>query len=149
MYRLSRIGRWLAVAMTIALPVFGQPTVQAVLNGASYRENVAPGTWIAIFGTQLAPSTATASAVPLPTRLNGVSVTFGAIPAPLLFVSPGQINALVPFELLSCQTLSCHQLVITNASGTSKAFGVLFSQDAPGQVLAEGVAVATVVPAEV
>jgi len=40
-----------------------------------------------------------ASIIPLPTSLNQTSVIIGGIAAPLYFVSPGQINAEVPFEL--------------------------------------------------
>src|SRR5580658_10075632 len=79
-------------ALAAVVPSWGQPVVQAVLNGASYSGNIAPGTWVSIFGTELAPSTATASGVPLQTSLGGVSVTFNGMPAPLYYVSATQIN---------------------------------------------------------
>ena len=75
------------------------PVVQGVLNGVSYSGNLAPGTWAAIFGSNLASATTSAASVPLPTELDGVSVTIGGIAAPLIFISPGQINAIVPFEV--------------------------------------------------
>jgi uncharacterized protein (TIGR03437 family) len=61
----------------------------------------APGSLVSIFGTDLARSTtgAVVSNGRLATTLAGTSVRFGGIPAPLLFVSPTQINAQVPFEI--------------------------------------------------
>jgi len=76
-----------------------------VVNGASFTPAgspsgpVAPGTIVAIFGQNLATSLAVASSVPLSTNLNGTSVTFGGVAAPLFFVSAGQANAQVPFNV--------------------------------------------------
>jgi uncharacterized protein (TIGR03437 family) len=55
----------------------------------------------AIFGTGLATGTAVATALPLPTNLLGTTVTIRDSQgkeqqAPLFFVSPGQINVLIP-----------------------------------------------------
>lgn len=96
-------------------------TIAAVLNGASYSTTLAPGTWAAIFGSNLAGSTATAQSVPLPTQLGDVkSVTVGGIAAPLLYVSPGQVNALIPFELpdIASGSTVTVPLVLTTAAGT-------------------------------
>ncbi len=77
-----------------------QPRIAAVVNGASYEAMLAPGCWMSIFGTELAPDIAVAQTrEPLPTELLGVSVSVGGIVAPLGFVSPGQINAIVPFGI--------------------------------------------------
>jgi len=79
------------------------PVVSAngVVNGASFVVGltVAPGSLAAIFGSNFASATTIAGSVPLPTMLGQTSVTFDGIPAPLFFVSPGQINAQVPFTL--------------------------------------------------
>lgn len=50
----------------------------------------------AAFGTQLATGLQIASGQPLPTTLGGTTVTVGGIAAQLFFVSPGQINYLIP-----------------------------------------------------
>ena len=73
----------------------------AVVNAASFAQNapVAAGSYVAIFGANLATVTAQAQNVPLPTTLGNTSVTFNGIPAPLYFVSSGQINAQVPFNV--------------------------------------------------
>ena len=75
----------------------GEPFV--VVSAASYAPLVAPDSLASIFGLDL--SSETLSAAPgdsglLPTELGGVVVEVGGERAQLLFVSPGQINFLVP-----------------------------------------------------
>ena len=60
---------------------------------------LAPGTIVQINGTALASGTMQASSIPLPTNLNETQILIGGIPAPLFFVSPGQVVAQVPLEL--------------------------------------------------
>ena len=60
---------------------------------------VAPGNILQIYGSNLAAAAVTSSTVPLTTTLGGTSVSIGGIPAPLYYVSPGQINVEAPFEL--------------------------------------------------
>ena len=62
---------------------------------------IAPGMAVQIYGTNLAlPGVSDlASSLPFPTTLSGTSVVIGGTQAPLYYVSPGQINALAPFEL--------------------------------------------------
>ncbi|HWD98450.1 MAG TPA: DVUA0089 family protein [Bryobacteraceae bacterium] len=60
---------------------------------------VAPGSVLQIYGSNLSSQTVAGTTVPLTTTLGGTSVLIGGIPAPLYFVSPGQINAQAPFEL--------------------------------------------------
>ena len=73
----------------------------ATTNGASFSTAAAlsPGALFSLFGTNLARQTVQASSLPLPRQMGGASVRMGGIEAPLLFVSPFQINAQVPFEL--------------------------------------------------
>jgi uncharacterized protein (TIGR03437 family) len=76
-----------------------------VVNGASFRPaasvggNVAPGTIVALFGSELAQADISAQVTPLPTTLGDTTVTFNGIAAPLFFVSPAQINAQAPWGL--------------------------------------------------
>jgi hypothetical protein len=60
--------------------------------------SLAPGTIIQIYGSNLA-ARATPSTSPLTTNLGQTEVLIGGIPAPLYYVSPGQVNAQIPFEL--------------------------------------------------
>jgi len=99
----------LSLVLTFCLAAHSQtPSVPAggVINaasGASVTAPVAPGSLVSIFGSNLASGLAQADSIPLSTSLNSVSVTFNGIPAPLLFVSGGQINAQLPERFSSIQ----------------------------------------------
>lgn len=80
---------------------------EGVVNAASFERGapVAPGSYIAIFGAALSDTTRVFATTYLPLSLAGVSVSFDAparnlsLPGRIHFVSPGQINAQVPWEL--------------------------------------------------
>jgi uncharacterized protein (TIGR03437 family) len=76
------------------------PTIQAIVDSWDYTPGIAPGAWVTITGTALttgAPQTWNLNGTQqLPTTLGGVAVTFNGTPAALYYVSPTQINALVP-----------------------------------------------------
>lgn len=72
-----------------------------IVNGATFLGGGAPGAWISVFGSNLATTTATWNPPPvqgslLPTNLGGTEVFIAGQRAPLSFVSPTQVNALVP-----------------------------------------------------
>lgn len=79
----------------------GTPTVNpgGILNAASSKPVIAPGTLIAIYGSNLATATIEAGVTPLPIILGGTKLSINGTDAPLLFVSPGQVNAQVPYEI--------------------------------------------------
>jgi uncharacterized protein (TIGR03437 family) len=107
-----------------------QPAVSAVLNGASYSAAVAPGCWVAIFGANLAESPQNASGA-LGRTHAGVSVSVAGLVGPLLYVSPGQINALIPPEV-AIPANTVVPLVLTAPAGQSKPYVVRLSREAPG-----------------
>jgi len=77
---------------------------EGVTNGATFRPGaVAPGEIISIFGFDLGPAAAQGLEVGpngrVTTTLGGTQVTFDGVPAPLLLVSPGQVNAIVPYAV--------------------------------------------------
>jgi uncharacterized protein (TIGR03437 family) len=80
----------------------GKPLTLATVSAATYNPGVVAQNSIAsLFGETLAPVTFSASTVPLPTSLAGVSVQITdsvktTRTAGLFFVSPGQINFAVP-----------------------------------------------------
>ena len=76
----------------------GTPSISGTTNAASFSQVYAPGMILAIFGSQLAPSTASASAVPLPLTMAGISATVNGEAAPLWYVSSGQFNIQIPYE---------------------------------------------------
>jgi len=76
------------------------PAITAVTNAASYSADaISPGSIISLFGSNLAPMTASAAATPLPMSIADTSVSVNGVPAPLVYESPGQINAQVPWEI--------------------------------------------------
>ncbi len=78
------------------------PGIASVVDAASYSGGqVAPGEMITIFGTSIGPP---------------AQVTFDGTPAPLLYSSTGQINAVVPFEVAGQSSV---QMVITQSGGQS------------------------------
>jgi len=85
------------------------PTIDAgrVNNAASgdIGQGLAPGSYIAIYGSGLSPATQVYSTSYLPISLAGVSVSFDtadgriSVPAHIHFVSDGQINVQIPWEV--------------------------------------------------
>jgi uncharacterized protein (TIGR03437 family) len=68
-------------------------------NAANFFPSFAPGMLATIFSFATAPfgaQTASSSAIPISSVLGDVQVTVGGTPAPLMLVSPGQINFQVP-----------------------------------------------------
>ncbi len=69
-----------------------------IVDGAGFSLPPAPGGIFSIFGANLAAALSQASTTPLPTQLGGVTVTVNNTAVPLYFVSPGQINAQLPYD---------------------------------------------------
>jgi hypothetical protein len=90
---------------------------------------LAPGTIIAVYGSNLASQTGQPTSIPLATALNGTSVIIGGIQAPLFYVSPGQINVQVPFELDSSKQ---YQLVVSANGAIATPQTIQLSPATPG-----------------
>jgi len=101
--------------------------IAGVTNGASFQTAAAPGMILSVFGARLANSTKLAASVPLPMTLDGVSATVNGVPAPLYFVSPGQLNIQVPYE-----TEARTALLGVNNNGSVGTFSFGVSATAPG-----------------
>jgi IPT/TIG domain-containing protein len=113
---LRYIPLFLAAATAVA---FGEePVISSVQNAASMTELpvIAPQMLVAITGQNLA-TVATGASYPWRTQLAGTSVTFNAVPATLSYVSPSQINALVPSALQSATSAT---IVVTTDVGVSE-----------------------------
>ena len=82
----------------------------ANLEGGQDAAQLAAGALIAVLGKNFTDQTATAdmNATNLPTVLGGVRLYVDGIPAPLLYVSPTQINAQIPWETLDASGLSAY-----------------------------------------
>jgi len=79
------------------------------LKGAA----LAPGTVAQVYGSGLASMTASPGVVPLVTDFNGTSMLVGDANAPLYYLSDGQLNVQIPFEL----TPNRQYAVIVSANG--------------------------------
>lgn len=93
----------------------------------------APGTWIEIFGVSLSPTTrawADADFVnnTAPRSLDGVSVLVGGRPAFVGFVSPGQVNAVLPADV----SLGAQPVVVRNGIGEGGGAVVSVNANAAG-----------------
>ena len=90
-----------------------RPVIGSVVNGASFKPGVTANALATIQGTNLASVTdnwnAALAGGQLPTSLDGVTVLFSGKPAYLTYISPTQINLLVPD--VSAGTVS---VVVTN-----------------------------------
>jgi uncharacterized protein (TIGR03437 family) len=90
---------------------------------------LAPGSLITIFGSQLAASTEQASMLPLPSALGGSQVLIGGQTSPLLYSSPRQINAMLPYGLA---TTIPQQIVVRREGTASVPETVILAATQPG-----------------
>jgi uncharacterized protein (TIGR03437 family) len=112
-------------------PASTEPAIRTLLPGvlpasafsnadATAGNMVAPGTWIEIYGQNLATTTrpwrdSDFQGDTAPTMLDGVTVSIGGVPAFVSYVSPGQVNALVPASVPSGRAA----VTVTNGARTS------------------------------
>jgi uncharacterized protein (TIGR03437 family) len=92
------VPQWIAVPVMWVNGAPGGPVISAVGNALSFAPGASPGELIAVYGSQLAGAPASATSLPLSFSMAGVSATVNGWPAPLLYVSPSQINLQVPYE---------------------------------------------------
>ena len=118
-------GKVLPNSAPVVTPQSTSNVFSGILGG------VAPGTAVQIYGANLAaPGTsALASALPFPVSLGGTAVLIGGIAAPLYYVSPGQINALVPYELVSGNQ---YQIVVNTGNGPTVPDPIGLAAATPG-----------------
>jgi uncharacterized protein (TIGR03437 family) len=84
---------------------------------------------VQIYGSGLATQTLVGTTIPLADNLAGTSVIVGGLQAPLFFVSPGQINAQIPFELTPGQP---YQLIVSNNGALSTPESIQSTAVSPG-----------------
>jgi uncharacterized protein (TIGR03437 family) len=68
----------------------------SIVNAASYTPEIAPDSIASIFGSGLANGIYPVNSLPLPKSLGGTEVTINGVAIDLLYVSPTQINFLLP-----------------------------------------------------
>jgi uncharacterized protein (TIGR03437 family) len=111
------VGVRFTVTPAPALPSGG------VVSAASFAANqaVSAGQMLSLFGSHLAAETAQAAGFPLPTELAGTRVLISGVAAPLLYVSPGQINLVAPNQLRNLAGSGTTLTVYTGRLATTPA----------------------------
>jgi uncharacterized protein (TIGR03437 family) len=134
------------IAFTLAAPS-GPPVITpgGIVSAGAFGgfSAIAPGSWIEIYGVNLASATQQWSAGDFvnnvaPTSLGNVTVSVGGKAAFLDYVSSGQVNALVPSDAPVGESA----ITITNANGTSDPYGIYINATEPGFLAPAGFTVA-------
>ena len=112
----------LVIPVTFVVSAQAAPVLSQVVNAASGAPGaVSPGELISLFGTNLGPVTpgllTLTAQGSVGTTLSGVQVMFNGNPAPLIYVSATQINAVVPYEVSGLATTS----VVVTFNGVAAA----------------------------
>ncbi|GEM_PF-2568067 len=101
------------------------PVITSVANAFGGSTVIAPNTWVAVKGVNLAPANDSRSWQmsdfinnQMPTSLDGVRVTMNGINAYVSYISAGQVNVLTPPNLPSGSI----QVVVNNGSSASSSF---------------------------
>jgi uncharacterized protein (TIGR03437 family) len=117
----------------LPLAAGGGPRVAAVVDGAGFLGRISPGSWVTITGENLSRTTRIWAAQDfiggnrLPLAIDGVSVTIGGQQAWVYYVSPTQLNILVPQDL----RIGNLEVVVTLDSVRSAAFNVIVVPETP------------------
>src|SRR5215469_2531736 len=116
----------------------GQPSIRSangVVTASAFGgfSTIAPGTWIEIYGSNLAANTrswgsADFNGATAPTTLDGTQVSVGGQSAFVAYISPGQVNAQVPSNVAT----GPQSVVVTKAAGQSNAYSVNVAAAEPG-----------------
>lgn len=126
------------VTVTPAVPL---PTIAGggVVNAASYQPSLAPLALASIFGSNLSQSPLGAAVLPLTATLGGTQVLFNGFPAPLVYVSPTQVNWQIPSNApVGTATV---QVIQNGIAGNTVAIAV--SATAPGVFSYDGLGIVT------
>lgn len=116
-----------------------QLSANGIVNAASYAGGgVTPGEIVTVYGTRLGPPNLAPFLLDsnnrVPASLAGTRVLFGGQAAPLLYVSAGQIGAIVPYSVAGKATID----VVVDANGVrSEALSVPVAAAVPGLFTAD------------
>ncbi|HYL74826.1 MAG TPA: hypothetical protein VEU96_11515 [Bryobacteraceae bacterium] len=129
------------IPVSLRLSAQSAPSITGVVSAASLRPDISPGQIVSIFGARLGtqPVTAQFDATGLyPTDLSHLDytgtnvrdgVTFNGLAAPLLYISPSQINAVVPYGVAGQTAVD---VIVTHNLNPSPRFTVPIADTSPG-----------------
>ena len=131
-YNANSIGRAVIGGVASQLPVIRSSGVESASAFGAFP-TIAPGTWIEIYGSNLAYysrswGNADFNGSNAPTSLDGVSVTIGGQAAYIDYISSGQVNALVPSNVVT----GSQPVIVTTALGTSAPYPITVNATEPG-----------------
>ena len=135
----SGIGPFLSLSVALPAPtpstsiapsgVFLNPT--GVVNAGSsapFTAGIAPGELLTLYGTNLSAGTQVASSVPFPSTLGNTQVKINGISAPIYYVTPTQLSAIVPYAVTS----GVAQVQVINNGAASNTVTMQVAATAPG-----------------
>ncbi|HMD70498.1 MAG TPA: protease pro-enzyme activation domain-containing protein [Bryobacteraceae bacterium] len=120
------------INVPVTLTIGSHPVVISaggVVPVDSAASTIQPGSWVSIYGSNLASGTAVWNG-DFPTTLGGVSVTIDGKPAYLWYVSPGQINLQAPADTATGPV----SVLVQNSNGSATST-VTLSQQGPAFLL--------------
>ena len=122
--------------LTRSLPT-NTPTIDngGVVSASDFGKftSVAPGSWIEIYGANLANATrpwgtSDFNGNDAPTSLSGTSVSINGQPAFVAYISPGQVNVQAPSGI----SPGIQLMTLTSPGGTSFVYQIVFNALEPG-----------------
>jgi uncharacterized protein (TIGR03437 family) len=136
----SGIGPYLSLAVALPAPSLDPSKVSSsgvyldprgVVNAGSsapFTAGIAPGELLTLYGSNLSSALKITGDVPFPTTLNNTQVKINGTPAPLYYVSPGQLSAIVPYSV----TNGTAQVQVINNGTASNTVTIQVAATAPG-----------------
>jgi uncharacterized protein (TIGR03437 family) len=112
-------------ALKPTLPVIND---NGVVNAASFAARISPGALASAFGTAFGSATVQPD-IPLPNNAAGVSISVNGVAAPILYLTPSQINFQVPWETPTSGNVN---VVVSVNGSNSNTVSVPVGTAAPG-----------------
>jgi uncharacterized protein (TIGR03437 family) len=134
----SNSPQTISVTLTITVPST-LPTITGVASAAGYQVGIESGSWVSIYGTNLASRTrlwqiSDFTGNNLPLALDGSSATIDGKPAAVYGISPTQINVQAPTDAATGPV----PVVVSNNGQVSAAFMAQLQTYAPAFFLYSG-----------
>jgi adhesin/invasin len=107
-------------------------SVSRIVNAAGFESGpVAPGSIVSVFGSNLAPRSTTAPGAPLPTALEGTSLSVNGLASPIYYVSPTQVNAQIPYNVATGPAI----VIVSAGTNVLPPVTLTIQRSAPGLFL--------------
>jgi uncharacterized protein (TIGR03437 family) len=138
------------VNVTLTVTADNRPSVTSVVNGASFKPTISPGSWVTLLGKNLSTTSTQATSAWLSTSLNGVTAQLsgpgGSYSLLVYYISPNQINAFVPYEVSPMMFGAANvQLSVSTSTGAT-SYTVDCEAISPGLFVVSGYAAGILYP---